>query len=87
MILTPKEKANELVEKFYKFVDKTRVNKCDNQPELDAKECAKIVVEQIINSTPLEPTYKYNDGKVKYELNSQDYWEQVKHEIDNYDKV
>ena len=39
--MTPKEKAEELVDKFRKHV-----NECDN---LDAKQCALIAVDEIIN--------------------------------------
>jgi hypothetical protein len=71
---TPKQKAKELVGKMLLDHD---------MPYEYAKQCALIAVDEVINSNPLEPTYIYNDGKIKYEMHSQDYWQQVKTEIEN----
>jgi hypothetical protein len=67
--MTAKEKAKDLFEKYYKLVDKSRLNKHDNQPELNAKQCALIACEEIINSKPIG--------------NSLEYWQEVKQELLN----
>ena len=80
---TPKQKAKEFVEKMYycqKYVDGE--NYIPLEAYKRAKQCALVNVKEIIKSNPLEPTYIYNDGKIKYELHSQHYWQQVKTEIE-----
>jgi hypothetical protein len=94
---TPKEKANELVDKFrneFKWVEK------DHHVDLyrDARQCALIAVDEIkaIYEGMHKPEYASFDiyepynytleghegvGKNGYEM--QDYWEQVKTEITN----
>ena len=59
--MTPKEKAKELVDKYYNFGDQ----------EFDySKDFALIAVEELIEAV------RYLDD------DSQDFWEEVKHEIE-----
>ena len=72
---TAKEKAQDLVTKF--------TFERQEHEKFVAKECAKICVDEIIDSKPMSP---YNGGY--FELNSDRidevilYWEQVKAEIE-----
>jgi hypothetical protein len=73
---TPKQKSKELVDNYLMIVGGYW------NGTAQAKQCALIAVDEIIKSNPLEPTYIYNDGEIKYELHSQHYWKQVKTEIE-----
>ena len=69
--MTPKEKANELVDKMY------NVDFHDDAREIamrypHAIKCALVAVEEILN----------NDGFTKFDDHLTDYWQQVKHEIE-----
>ena len=86
MTSTPKEKAKELVDKFYKGR-----NECMQylvRDKEDAKVCALICVDKIINSRPSYP-YPYELGievkgviaQIEYPMK---YWQEVKQEIENY---
>jgi len=66
----PKEKAEELVNKFYSKVDEERL--LVNKYWSNAKFCALIAVDEIINS--INPFGMFL-GK--------DYWQEVKQEIEN----
>jgi hypothetical protein len=68
--MTPKEKAKELVEAMA-----FSCRECDY--EAKAKQCAKIAVDEIINSNPNYPEFKENEGTTIR------YWEVVKQEIEN----
>jgi hypothetical protein len=74
--MTPKEKAIELVDKFY-LIEESQ--ECDAWIDgYLAKKCAIIAVEEIINANGLHPNdtdYDYNKAEV--------YWKQVKTEIEN----
>ena len=80
MILTAKEKAEELV---YKFMD-TRIS------WKQSKLCALIAVDEIINSSPLEPNFADWDdcgGEHRYFYDAQKthalhFWNDVKKEIE-----
>ena len=66
--MTPKEKAKELVNKFYIILMKKNY---PNVAQMDAaKECALIAVDEIL------------DGFRKVLPASRNYWEQVKQEIE-----
>jgi hypothetical protein len=67
--MTPKEKAEELVNKFYSKVDEERL--LVNKYWSNAKFCALIAVDEIINS--INPFGMFL-GK--------DYWQEVKQEIE-----
>jgi hypothetical protein len=72
--MTPKEKAIELLGKF------------SNVPLLDsyeAKQCALISVDEIINNGNLEPQLKRHIGNVEPYIIHLEYWFKVKHEINN----
>ena len=64
--MTPKEKAEELVDKF-KYESKHYLM-------LDAEKCALIAVDEILKSRPA-----ITDSQIEY----QNYWQEVKQEIEN----
>jgi hypothetical protein len=66
--MTPKEKALQLVEKFKLYADWNGFE--ENRALANAKQCALIAVEEIINIRLL-----FFDEK--------EYWQQVKTEIEN----
>ena len=68
--MTPKEKAEELYNKYYQFIADS------SYPEEMAKLCALIAVEDIIHSLVIIPF------GMQY-INAIDYWEEVKEEIKN----
>ena len=70
-IMTPKEKAQELVDKYIQT----------DGNAFFAKQCALIAVEEIINSSPARSPI--NDGSdAMPHFRSVKYWEQVKQEIE-----
>lgn len=81
---TPKQKAKELLDNYKEII--CQVDKynylLDSEVLHFAKQCALVNIKEVIKSNPLEPTYIYNDGEIKYELHSQHYWQQVKTEIE-----
>ena len=74
--MTPKEKAEELVGKFYDYVNcwDNDGNANYKQAELYAKECALIAVDEILNLEPPELSYM--------EQFSKSWWQEVKQEIE-----
>lgn len=66
--MTPKEKSEELVEKYLPLVRSA-------YPK-DAIECAKIAVDEIIEIT------HYNDDKRKPNAFNKEYWQEVKQELE-----
>ncbi len=64
--MTPKEKAEELVQKYM-------MNTPVGFHIEDAKECALIAVDEILN----------NDGFTQFDIYLTEYWQQVKQEIIN----
>jgi hypothetical protein len=66
--MTPKEKAEELVESFMLW----KFQKCELTKK-QAKQCALIAVDEI-----LEFAYNYTDYNEK---STKEYWEEVKQEI------
>jgi hypothetical protein len=70
--MTPKEKAKELVEAMA-----FSCRECDYESK--AKQCALIAVEEIINSSPLEPAHPYD--YVIAEREAMEFWQEVKNEI------
>ncbi len=65
--MTPQEKAKELIKKF-KAVE--IFGACSEEPEVDAKQCALICVEEIIEAIN------------NVEADSESYWLEVKAEIE-----
>ena len=77
--MTPKEKAIELINKFNNHTVKELVylkNGKVIEGKTEAKECALIAVDEILNSNPNYPEFKENEGTpIRY-------WEVVKQEIE-----
>ena len=81
--MTAKEKAEELVDKFYQttpneyFVNEPIGIKGRYKSWEQAKQCALIAVDEILNANPNYPEFKENEGTpIRY-------WEVVKQEIEN----
>ena len=81
--MTPKEKANELVDKFYQRfplkmdVITTRGDlswKYDNWEQ--AKQCALIAVDEILDDDMYDMSQELFENRINY-------WQQVKQEIEN----
>jgi len=73
--MTPKEKANELIEKFM-----FNCRECDYED--NAKQCALIAVDEILAEVPTEilDTYK---GETHFIINDRYlFWQEVKQEIE-----
>lgn len=70
--MTPKEKAQELVSKFDKYVDFTNddFNTCQVAILKNCKQCALIAVDEIINVS------------VSYAGKDYEFWQEVKQEIE-----
>lgn len=84
--MTPKEKANQLVNKFSSYVPSKisylEFGGDDNDIKnivIESKKCALIAVDEILNITCLHD----NDYKKYFNDNSEfkNYWEEVKQEI------
>ena len=75
--MTPKEKAKELVNKFYSKVDEERL--LVNKYWSNAKCCALIAVDEILEYIP---KFEYGQGE-KTTTTEYDYWQEVKQEIEN----
>ena len=73
--MTPKEKATQLIYAFEAFTDR------DNEYEF-AKQCALIAVDELIEEACFTDAYIksvfFTDGY----YDKQDYWQEVKHEIE-----
>ena len=71
--MTPKEKAKELVGRFYVWTSRntTKVNIA----HYDAKQCALICVDEVLKNIPKE-VMSYNP----FMMNT-DYWQEVRQEI------
>lgn len=82
MTKTPKEKAKELVDKFYAEIE-TRTSKRLLISYQKAKGCAWLCVEEIINESNYvaHPESVEADYKKEILINRQRYWQEVKTEI------
>jgi hypothetical protein len=72
--MTPKEKATKLFDKF-----RVKVHDRDGTSAMngfEAKQCAKISVDEILNEFP-------QGFKGNFEERRKQYWEEVKQEIEN----
>ena len=80
--MTPKEKAKELVDKFYQTTpNEAWINEPLGIAEpfgswKQARQCALIAVDEIILANPYSNTFK------NVEYSSMDYWKEVKQEIE-----
>jgi hypothetical protein len=72
--MTPKEKAQELVNKFREIT-------IDDIDYYQCKPCALIAVDEILNSNPYKISLegKFLTEHITYDIN---YWEEVKQEIE-----
>ena len=78
--MTPKEKAFELINKFNQYTVVCVTHYSNGKMEenkQDAKQCALIAVNEIIDS---EPQYEWSND---YWKNPNDFWQEVKREIEN----
>ena len=85
--MTPKEKAEELVDKMYntehcgiKHQPNQRYCDCEMMNIYQAKQCALIAVDEIINNIP-DIFNEINLIGIN-DFNNQKYWKQVKKEIE-----
>ncbi len=74
--MTPKEKAEELLNKFFNYCSYEWWEGQEGHKE-NMKKCALIAVDEILNNWKSEATIQYPYGKV---IN---YWNIVKEEIQN----
>ena len=82
--MSPEEKAKEIYWKYFQLVAD------GSHPEENAKECALISVDEIINSRPLDPNYVDWDDcgaahQYWYEAQKEEaleFWNEVKQEIE-----
>jgi hypothetical protein len=72
--MTPKEKAEELVDKFMDYSEHRFNINNDLSPVYTAKQCALIAVDEVIEA--LHEHHWQNKLIINY-------WEEVKHEINN----
>ena len=93
--MTPKIKADELIDKFSerrKILTETK-GWVEYVNSSKAKEHALTAVDEIINSSPLEPNFADWDdcgGEHRYFYDAQkthalNFWQEVKQEIENYE--
>lgn len=83
--MTAKEKANQLVDNYW-LMDKINPSLSKEQ----AKQCALIAVDEIINSTPSEPNFADWDDcgwEYRYFIDAQKthalhFWQEVKKQIE-----
>jgi hypothetical protein len=76
--MTPKQKAQEIYNKL--VVNIQRYDEyVDDRSKFKTIQCALIAVEEIINSSPLEPAHPYD--YVIAEREAMEFWQEVKNEI------
>jgi hypothetical protein len=81
MILTPKEKAAELVKKMYAV----HSNSASDITLYFAKQCAMIAVDELITAHNKMKDFLFSE--IGYLITSPDYWKEVKREIENYEQT
>jgi hypothetical protein len=72
--MTPKEKAKEMVNKFYYYVESIS----ESQQQENAKNCALIAVDEIIKESPSKIYWQTYDDETPSAIT---YWQEVKEEI------
>jgi len=78
--MTPKEKAQELVDKFEEHSTCSFNEKSELTTEYHSKQCALIAVDEILNVLPQQ---EYLEDRGKYSENRERiYWKEVKQEIE-----
>jgi hypothetical protein len=87
--MTPKEKAFELVYKYYKITKEFEFIKGEGLVPYygSAKQCALIAVDEILESSPLEPNdspewLQPEDWFPDANIYAEKYWKEVKTEIE-----
>ena len=75
--MTPKEKAEEFIEKFVRY---TPAEEEFEYPY--AKQCALIVVDELIENHNKMKDFLFSE--IGYLITSPDYWQEVKQEIETY---
>lgn len=83
--MTPKEKAKDLVDKFYMYgfpVQTDRLINLEYEME-NAKQCALIAVDEILKATAIEKQVRYDNGEWSRTIETVycDYWQEVQQEI------
>ena len=73
--MTPKEKAKQLFDKYAMYLRSNLMY--DEEAREDAKVCALIAVDEILDTLGGAGVYGYADGAVEH------YWQEVKQEIEN----
>jgi len=74
--MTPKEKAEELIKRYYRDSDLL----VEDLTWIQAKECALIAIEEILE---VKPSKKYWDTYSDETPSAITYWQEVKTEINN----
>jgi uncharacterized protein YajQ (UPF0234 family) len=78
--MTPKEKAKELVERYDFISTHDGLDIMDEElTMLDRKQCALIAVDEIMYNNLME----YPQHSIIYAPHKNDYWQEVKQEIEN----
>ena len=86
--MTPKEKAKELVNNFktYSYYDSHDLTSRRRREESNiesAIECALIAVDEILKASPSKPIESDNGSYASDIIESIEYWQEVKTEIEN----
>ena len=80
--MTPeKKKAVELVDKYAIQLTGMPFIVCNGYYKKQAKQCALIAVEEILNSRPIIPSPQAVDSLDKCTIQAKEYWQKVKTEI------
>jgi hypothetical protein len=79
--MTPKEKAKELVNKYYNKIEHTISNEYESITKEITKECALIAVDEILSELAYTQNY-VEDAMNKIQVYIS-YWQEVKQEIEN----
>jgi len=77
--MTPKEKASELVWKYYNNIEHTISDEYASKDWEIAKKCAIIAVDEVLNTKTLKVR---SCGFVKLCEQHKEYWQEVKQEIE-----
>lgn len=77
--MTPKQKAEELVDKYYNIDDLLY----ETLSFIQAKQCALIAVDEILKSNPIQPLSFMLESEALDAAHQ--YWQEVKQEIESYD--
>jgi hypothetical protein len=72
--MSPKEKAEELFEKYYNRIEHTLSEEYSPHEKFVVKECALIAVDEILDS--ITKINQYDFGTLNY------YWNEVKQELE-----